>query len=66
MSRDMSAAAIAERLREASRLAEPLCAEDRLRTKIDLTAAGVAARLKEASELNELCHRLAAANPHRR
>ena len=64
---DLSAAAIAARLREASHLAGSLRPEDRLATKIDLTGLGVARRLQEASELLDLCRALgqAGASPGR-
>jgi hypothetical protein len=63
MTVDLSGAAIAARLHEASRLAGPLRPEARLAAKIDLSAVGVAARLKAASDLLELCRRLAGAGP---
>ena len=63
---DMSAHAIDERLREASRLAGSLQPEHRLDTKIDLSGRGVAARLQEASDLLDLCRTLAAAGRGRR
>jgi hypothetical protein len=59
----MSAQAIDQRLREASRLAGPLSPENRLAAKIDLSGAGVARRLREASDLLELCRRLAVKTP---
>lgn len=65
MSADMSAAAVAARLREASRLAEPLRPETRLTTKIDLRGPAVAARLREASDLMDLCRALARAGARR-
>jgi hypothetical protein len=55
---DLSSAAIEARLREVSRLAGSLRAEDRLTTKIDLSGAAIAARLREASELLEVCRAL--------
>jgi len=58
---DLSRAAIEARLREVSRLAEPLTAATRLGTKIDLGGAAIAARLKEASDLLDLCRQLASA-----
>jgi hypothetical protein len=58
---DMSGEAIAERLREASRLAGSLRPEARLETKLDMSGAAVAARLKEASDLLDLCRVLASA-----
>jgi hypothetical protein len=61
----MSAAAVDARLREASRLADPLRPELRLTTKIDLCGAAVAARLQEASDLLDLCRTLARAGAHR-
>lgn len=57
----MDAAAVAERLRQVSRLAGSLKPEHRLSTKIDLSAEGVAQRLREASDLLELCAKLAKA-----
>lgn len=61
MSVDMSDQAITARLRQASRMADPLRPESRLSTKIDLSGAGIAARLREASQLLELCRALAQA-----
>ncbi len=60
---NLSARAIDERLREASRLAGALRPETRLDAKLDMTAAGVTARLKAASDLLELCRTLAGARP---
>jgi len=61
LSLDLSAAAIAGRLREVSRLAGSLAPERRLDTKIDLSGAAIAQRLREASELLEVCRALARA-----
>ena len=61
MSADLSPAAIAARLREASDQAGSLRPEDRLETKIDLTGAGIARRLLEASDLLDICRTLARA-----
>jgi hypothetical protein len=63
MSVDMSGAAIAARLREASRLAGSLRPEARLETKLDMSGATVAARLKESSDLLDLCRELAGYRP---
>lgn len=59
MSVDLSPCAIEARLREVSRLADPLHSELRLTTKIDLSAEGITARLREASDLLDLCRALA-------
>ena len=61
MSVDLSPAAIAARLREASDRAGSLRPEHRLETKIDLTGAGIARRLQETSDLLDLCRALARA-----
>jgi len=58
MSVDMSATAIAARLRAASDMAGSLRPEDRLATKIALSAAGVEARLRMASQLLDACREL--------
>lgn len=58
MSVDMSATAIATRLRAASDMAGSLRPEDRLATKIALSAAGVEARLRMASQLLDACREL--------
>jgi len=63
MSLDLSAEAIAARLREAGRLACSLRPEARLRTKLDMSGSAVAKRLQEASELLDLCRAPAKACP---
>ncbi len=58
---DLSGAAVADRLRLASRMAGRLRPEDRLLSKIDMSAPGIERRLREASDLLELCRALARA-----
>jgi len=55
--------AVAQRLREASRLAGSLRPEDRLATKIDLSGGAVQARLKEVSEMLDVCRQLGRSDP---
>lgn len=59
----LSAEAVDERLRAASRMAGSLRPEDRLQTKIDLSGTAVASRFREASDLFDLCRDLGRADP---
>ena len=62
MSIDMSSAAIAARLREASRRAD-LRTEKRLHGKVDMSPGAIARRLREVEQLRRLCLKLAALRP---
>lgn len=54
---DMSAGAVAERLRCVARVSD-LRPELRLDGKIDMSGVGIASRLREVSELNDLARAL--------
>ena len=59
---DMSARAVSERLRAASRQSD-LAPDRRLDAKLDLSPAGLTRRLREASDLLALCRSLAKMRP---
>lgn len=54
---DMSAEAVAERLRRVA-LVSDLRPEHRLDGKVDMSSAGIVSRLREVSELNTLARAL--------
>lgn len=54
---DMSAEAVAERLRQVARVSD-LRPEHRLDGKVDMSSIGIVSRLREVSELNALARAL--------